>query len=115
MKPEELARAVERLNRITSNIYDYVQWHHETGKPNRPYKLTVLNKPLAALIEEAAVPIVEVEYDSQYDFEGKQRFLCRVCEGGPGGRSTYHFEPLVHAPDCALVALVRAINGEGER
>lgn len=63
--------------------------------------LRPIGKPLAALIRKAARPVRtalgEVIFHS-----------CGVCRY----RGTVESEPVDHLPDCALLALCRAINGE---
>lgn len=93
MKPEELARAVERLSGF--NVYARDNIHCALNIP--------LDKPLAALIEAAAKP-----------YSDDQRNYCRACNGTPPTDS-YEDLRIRHKADCALVALVRSINGEGER
>lgn len=89
MTPEELARAVERLRGQVSAVWMIPDEGPDTGSRN-------ITRPLAALIEAAARPL-------RYRHADHILEICHICR------------QRAHAADCALVALVRAINGEGER
>ena len=83
----EIDAALERLDGFDNWIQ--VGWDDTTN----------LQKPLAALIRKAAEPTRET---AGHPHNGAH---CHICGGGFGAVELHH------APDCALMSLVRAING----
>ena len=93
MTPEELTRAVKRLR---GDDYDAaIQRLSVTNMGLVCRTSSTIREPLAELIEAAARPL-------RYRHADHILEICHICR------------QRAHAPDCALVALVRAINGEGE-
>lgn len=100
MTPEELTRAVARvktghveLNAVIRGTLNDGVGALEIGSDAE------FSQPLAELIEAAAEPVI---------VNGRE--WCHFCGTAMDNTPTWP-----HASDCALVALVRAVNGEGER
>jgi hypothetical protein len=84
--PDELARALKQLRGKISAVWLIPDEGPDIGSRE-------LTQPLAALLERAA--------EADRDPYSLHKY-CRICGSFDGA----------HAIDCALVTLVRAINGE---
>jgi len=89
---QEIEAALERLSETAVRVLVTADDYHSFMEAS-------ISKPLAALIRKAAEPIRE-------GHRGVLDLRCKAC-----GRFHIHGEPEKHAPDCALLALCRAING----
>jgi hypothetical protein len=98
--PDELARALEYLRGPAELARTYVLTREPDGHGAEGLLevLLPLDTPLAELLEAAARPADHEAFSE-----------CHVCSG----TAVYHFNGLEveHASDCALIAVVRAING----
>lgn len=89
---ELIAAALERLDKIELTAEGGVHFDVEEDG-NSPYYVEI-TQPLVALIRAAAT--------WQHDV-GQPKYCC-ICHGWPSNE-----QPVIHAPDCALIQLCKAI------